>query len=130
MVDVNARLEQFAAVKELINGPEAENFKGRYFGRYFSGDMTFVFDEAPFTLTFHKGTMIAVEFGQPLNGVNIGLGGKTEQWEDFFRHRNFQLATSPKHNPLCFKTLGSPLGYRQNNNTVAQLMRVMAKVMG
>ena len=117
-------------MKELINGPEADEFKGRYLGRYFSGDMTFVFDQAPFTLTFHKGTMVAVELGKPLGGINIGLGGTTEQWQDFFRHRNFQLATSPKHNPLCFETLGSPLGYRQNNNTIAQLMRVMAKVMG
>ncbi len=129
MIDTNARLQQFKKVQELINGPEAELFKTRYLARYFSGDITFVMDNAPFTLTFHKGTMIAVELGKPINGINIGLGGSEEQWNDFFKHKNFQLGTSPKHNPLCFETLGSPLAYRQNNNTIAQLMRVMAKVM-
>lgn len=129
MVDSNTRLQQFERVKELINGPEAELFKTRYLARYFSGDITFLMGGAPFTLTFHKGTMIAVELGKPVDGINIGLGGSDEQWRDFFGHKNFQLATSPKHNPLCFEILGSPLAYRQNNNTMAQLMRVMAKVM-
>ena len=129
MADLNARLRQFEKVKELINGPEAELFKTRYLARYFSGDITFMMDGVPFTLTFHKGTMVSVELGKPIGGINIGLGGTQEQWSDFFRHKNFQLATSPKHNPLCFEILGSPLAYRQNNNTMAQLMRVMAKVM-
>lgn len=129
MIDSRTRLQQFEKVKELINGPEAELFKTRYLARYYSGDITFVIDGAPFTLTFQKGTMVAVEVGKPINGITIGLGGSEEQWRDFFKHKNFQLATSPKHNPLCFEILGSPLAYRQNNNTMAQLLRVMAKVM-
>ncbi|WP_316860207.1 hypothetical protein [uncultured Cohaesibacter sp.] len=129
MGDINTKLQQFEKVKELINGPEAELFKTRYLARYFSGNITFIMGDAPFTLNFHKGEMVSVELGKPINGIHIGLGGSDEQWTDFFRHKNFQLATSPKHNPLCFEILGSPLAYRQNNNTMAQLMRVMAKVM-
>jgi hypothetical protein len=130
MIDVTVKLKQFEKVKELINGLEAETFKGRYLARYFSGDITFVFAQTPFTLSFHKGTMLAAEVGKPITGVQVGLGGSEAHWEYFFSHRNFQLSTSPKHAEFCFETLGSPLAYRQNNNTIAQLMRVIAKVMG
>jgi hypothetical protein len=128
-MDKIAALEKFEKVKELINGAEAENFKEKYFARFFSGDITLVIDKVPYTLTFHKGTMIDVMHGKPLNGINFGLGGLQAQWDEFFEHRNFQFATSAKRNPNCFEFLGSPLAFRQNNNVIAHLMRVLAMVM-
>lgn len=128
-MDKVAMLEKLEKVKELINGPEAENFKEKYFARFFSGDITLVFDAVPYTLTFHKGTMIEVIQGKPLAGINFGLGGTQAQWEDFFEHRNFQFATSAKRNPKCFEFLGSSIASRQNNNVIAHLMRVIAMAM-
>jgi len=122
-------LEKFEQVKDLINGTEAVNFKEKYFARFFSGDITLVFDKVPYTLTFHKGTMIDVMYGKPLTGINFGLGGTQAQWEDFYKHRNFQLATSAKRNPNCFEFLGSSLAFRQNNNVIAHLLRVIAMAM-
>jgi len=122
-------LEKFKKVKELINGTEAENFKQRYSARFFTGDITLEFEKTTYTLSFHKGTMIETEEGKQLAAVNFGLRGTKEQWEDFFEHRNFQFATSPKRNPRCFEVLGSTLAFRQNNNVIAHLMRVIAMVM-
>lgn len=129
-MDHNGMLGKFEKVKELINGAEAETFKEKYFARFFTGDITLVMDKISYTLSFHKGTMIDTAQGKQLSGINFGLGGTGEQWEDFFKHRNFQFATSAKRNPLCFEFLGSPLAFRQNNNVIAHLLRVMAMVMG
>lgn len=121
------RLEKFKKLQEMVNGPEAELFKTRYDGRFFTGDMTFIFDKVPYNMFFYKGAMIDVCIGQPVNGYYVGISGSSEQWEDFFKHRNFQLATSIKHNPLCFENLGSALANRQNNSVIAQIMRLTAK---
>lgn len=123
------RLEKFKKVREMINGPEAELFLNRYDGRFFTGDMTFIFHRVPYNLFLYKGSVVDVYMGQPANGYYVGISGSQEQWDDFFRHRNFQLATSIKHNPLCFENLGSALANRQNNSVIAQMMRVIAKAM-
>ena len=124
------RLELFKEVQRRLNGPEAELFKGRYDGRFFTGDMTFIFDGVPYSLYFHKGTVVDTCMGIPVTGCYVGIKGSSEQWEDFFKHGNFQFATSVKHNPLCFENLGSALANRQNNTIIAHVMRVIAKVMG
>lgn len=121
------RLEKFQALKEMINGPEAEEFLNYWDGRFFTGDMTFIFDKVPYNLYFYRGKVIDVFMGKPANGYNVGISGSSEQWEDFFKHRNFQLATSIKHNPLCFENLGSALANRQNNAVIAQVMRLAAR---
>lgn len=121
------RLEKFQKLKEMINGPEAEKFLNYWDGRFFTGDMTFIFDKVPYNLFFYKGKVIDVFMGKPANGYYVGISGSGEQWEDFFRHRNFQLATSIKHNPLCFENLGSALANRQNNAVIAQVMRLAAR---
>jgi len=126
---VNERLEKFRELKELINGPEAAEFKEYWDGRFFTGDMTFIFDKVPYNMYFYKGTMIDVHIGQPANGYYVGISGSQEQWDDFFSHRNFQLATSVKHCAHPFQQLGSALANRQNNTIMAQVMRLTAKVM-
>lgn len=121
------RLEKFYVLRDMINGPEADNFLNYWDGRFFTGDMTFIFDKTPYNMYFYKGKIIDVFIGQPVNGYNVGIRGSQEQWDDFFKHRNFQLATSIKHNPLCFENLGSALANRQNNAVIAQVMRLAAR---
>lgn len=121
------RLEKFKLLKELINGPEAEVFKNEWDGRFFTGSMTFVFDRTPYSMYFYRGTMIDVEIGKPSDGYYVGISGSKKQWEEFFAHRNFQLAISVKHNAEPFEQLGSALANRQNNTIVAQVMRLAAK---
>lgn len=122
------RLDKFKVLKELINGPEAEKFKNYWDGRFFTGDMTFIFDQTPYNMHFYKGTMIDVEIGKPANGYYVGISGTEEQWNEFFRHRNFQLAISVKHCDKPFEQLGSALANRQNNTIIAQVMRLTARV--
>lgn len=121
------RLERFKKLKDMINGPEADEFKNYWDGRFFTGDMTFVFDQTPYNMYFYKGTMLDVEIAYPVNGYNVGIRGTKEQWEEFFSHRNFQLAISVKHCAAPFEQLGSALANRQNNTVVAQVMRLAAK---
>lgn len=54
------RLEKFKKLKELINGPAADEFKNYWDGRFFTGDMTFVFGNTPYNMFFYQGTMIDV----------------------------------------------------------------------
>lgn len=121
------RLEKFKKLQEMINGSEAEEFLNYWDGRFFTGDLTFVFEGIPYNMFFYRGRMIDVFMGMPDNGFNVGISGSLAQWEDFFRHRNFQLATSIKHNKLCFENLGSAIANRQNNSVIAQVMRLAAK---
>lgn len=46
------RLERFKELQELINGPEAEEFKEYWDGKFFTGDMTFSFDKTPYNLPY------------------------------------------------------------------------------
>lgn len=123
------RLEKFRELKELLNGPESENFREYWDGRFFNGDMTFIFGKTPYTMHFYEGTVVAVKIGTPVNGVYVGIKGDEEQWERFFANPNFQLSISVKHNDRPFEQLGSPLACRQNQSMVAQVMRLIARVM-
>lgn len=120
------RLEKFKKLRELINGSEAETFKNYWDGRFFTGDMTFVFDKTPYNIFFHEGAVIDCKIATPANGYYVGIKGTQEQWDEFFVHRNFQLATSIKHCAKPFEQLGSALANRQNNTVVAQVMRLLA----
>lgn len=121
------RLERFKQLKEMINGPEAAQFKEYWDGRFFTGDMTFVFDKTPYNMHFYQGTLVDVGIGTPATGYYVGVRGSAAQWEEFFAHRNFQLAISVKHCERPFEQLGSALANRQNNTIVAQVMRLTAR---
>lgn len=123
------RLEKFEELKVLINGPEADTFKNYWDGRFFTGDMTFIFGKTPYNLHFYEGTLIDVKMAQPANGYYVGIKGTEAQWEAFFKNPNFQLSISVKHNENPFEQLGSALACRQNQSMVAQVMRLIARVM-
>ena len=123
------RLAKFQELKELLNGPEADNFKGYWDGRFFTGDMTFIFDKTPYNMFFYEGTVIDVKMAQPANGYYVGIQGTQEQWDRFFAFPNFQVSISIKHNDKPFVQLGSAVACRQNQSMVAQVMRLIARVM-
>ncbi len=123
------RLAKFQELKELLNGPEAETFKNYWDGRFFTGDMTFIFDKTPYDMHFYEGTVIDVKMAQPANGYYVGIKGTQEQWDRFFANPHFQLSISIKHNEHPFEQLGSALACRQNQSMVAQVMRLIARVM-
>ena len=123
------RLAKFEELKELINGPEADTFKNEWDGRFFTGDMTFIFDKTPYNLHFYEGTLIDVKMALPINGYYVGISGNLAQWEEFFEKRIFQVSISVKHNEHPFTQLGSALACRQNQSMVAQVMRLIARVM-
>lgn len=123
------RLGRFKELQELINGPEAEEFKEYWDGKFFTGDMTFIFDKTPYNLFFYEGTLIDIKMAKPLNGCYVGISGTMEQWEEFFRHRNFQVSISVKHCDKPFEQLGGALACRQNQSMVGQVMRLIARVM-
>ena len=123
------RLRRIQELKELLNGPEADTFKNYWDGRFFTGDMTFIFDKTPYNLFFYEGTVIDVKMAQPANGYYVGIQGTQEQWDRFFAFPNFQVSISIKHNDKPFVQLGSALACRQNQSMVAQVMRLIARVM-
>lgn len=77
------RLQKFQALKELINGPEAEEFLNYWDGRFFTGNMTFIFDRTPYNLYFYKGAVVDVQIGVPAEGFYVGIRGTQAQWDEF-----------------------------------------------
>lgn len=114
-------------LQELINGVESDKFLNYYYGRYFTGDITLIEDDAATTLSFHKGRCIAVEDGVPNTGIDVGIKGTKAEWDKFSTHKSLSVATN-KGNDLNLTTLGGPIRFRQNFNVVAQLIRVYAGI--
>lgn len=118
-------LEKLLLVQKRINGEEAETFKTKWFGKYLTGDVTLVFGDDAYTLSFHKGTLIEVYKGIPLTGFDMGLSGTQEGWKEVYKHQIFQKAIS---NIGTLKLLGASLRVRSNLNPLAHLVRVLCKV--
>lgn len=120
-------LSKMEELKELINGDEAETFLNYYYGKFFSGDITLVEEDQSITLTLHKGKVIDIEEGIPNTGIDVGIEGTTEEWDQFTTHKSLSVATN-KGNALNLTTLGGAIRFRQNFNVVAQLIRVYAEI--
>ena len=119
--------EKMLELKDLINGPESERFLDFYYGKFFKGDITIVDGEEACTLTFHFGKCIDVVEGVPNSGVDIGVKGNGEEWEQFASHKSLSIATN-RGNKRNLTTMGGAIRFRQNFNVVAQLVRVYAGI--
>lgn len=121
--------ETMARLKELINGPEAENTRERYFGKYFTGSIQLQIGDERYTMHFHEGTMLTIQKGPVMNGFSFGLAGARENWEDFFTRGIFGFATAPAYqNPLGLTVTGSVLQFRQNYNLCAHVCKQLARL--
>lgn len=122
-------LDIFKELQEIINGPEADRTQNWYFGKFFTGTIGLTLGSEKYTMFFHKGIMIEVMQGTPLEGTDFGLAGDMERWKDFFRRGIFGYATAPAYqNPLGLTVTGSVLCFRQNYNICAHVCKIFARL--
>lgn len=115
-------------LRERLNGDAAETFKNRYYGRFFTGDMTLRHGAMVFTLSFHLGDVVAARPGVPITGVDLGVSGETADWDWFADRKSLSVSTT-KINPNNLTVQGSPLRIRQNFNALAYVCRVFSEVL-
>lgn len=120
-------IDKFEKVKELINGSRREAFFQEGFGDYLSGCMTFTMGEDSYTMAFYRGEMIEVMEGLPLTGMDFGIKGPAEGWQELFKHRNFSMAIAPKHGQLRHQ--GNLVRSMGNLNATAFVCRALCDVM-
>lgn len=119
-------LDKLVLVQEKINGEEAEQFKTEGLGEYLTGDVALVIGAQPYTLSFHKGRIIEVIKGLPLTGVDFGVAGPVEGWQELFEHRNLYRAIAPKHGKLHLQ--GNMVKAMGNLNCLGYLAKVLCSV--
>jgi hypothetical protein len=115
-------------LKERLNGECSDTFKNRYFGRFFTGDVTVRYDDSVHTFSIHLGYVVAVQAGVPITGIDIGVAGSAEDWKEFSDRKSLSVSTN-KMNPHNLTLQGSPLRVRQNFNAVAYLCRVFSEIL-
>lgn len=119
--------EKLQLLKSQINGPEAQTFREGYFARFFTGNITLIFDKETYTLFFHEGVLINIAPSVAMSETSIGVSGSKEAWEAYFEKPIFGLALMPS-NPNHLTSFGPPLVFRQNYNVISYLCKVLAKV--
>jgi hypothetical protein len=115
-------------LRDRINGDCADTFKNRYFGRFFTGDMTLRHDDATYTYSIHCGDVVAIRAGVPITGIDIGVSGAAIDWQTFSARRSLTVSTN-KMNPHTLTLHGAPLRLRQNFNALAYLCRVFSEIL-
>jgi hypothetical protein len=118
-------LEKLIKVQERLNGVEAEQFKTEAYGEYLTGDITLVFGEQSYTLSFYEGTVVHVAKGTPLTGIDIGVGGPEVGWQELYTHKNFSKAINPMHGKL--QLMGNMIRCMSNLNCLGFLGRAICK---
>lgn len=76
-------LENLARVQKLINENENEKWMGFYYGRFFTGSITFGEENVQGTMYFRDGKAYDFEMGTPLTGIDVGITATTEGWDHF-----------------------------------------------
>jgi hypothetical protein len=115
-------------LRERLNGECSDSFKNRYFGRFFTGDVTIRHDDEVHTFSIHLGDVIAVRSGVPITGIDIGVAGAAEDWNEFADRKSLSVSTN-KMNPHNLTVQGSPLRVRQNFNALAYFCRVFSEIL-
>lgn len=119
-------LEKLILVQEKLNGEEAEKFKTDGFGIYLTGDVSLVFGDQSYTLSFHRGTVTEVVKGIPLTGVEFGVVGPEEGWQELYAHKNFYKAIAPEKGKL--RLHGNMVKAMGNLNCLGYLANVLCAV--
>lgn len=118
--------EKLLQVKELINNEKADDFKNNCFGQYLTGDVTLTFATASYTMTFNKGVIVEVMEGTNLTGIEMGVIGPQEGWQELYEHKNFSRAIGPKHGQLRLQ--GNMVKNMGNLNCLGYIARVLCSV--
>ena len=118
--------ESFLKVKKILNEELAQDFKNKGLGQYLSGDVTFTIGNQSHTMTFHKGTLIEVMAGNNLTGIEMGVIGPEDGWQELYQHKNFSRALGPKHGKLRLQ--GNMVKCMGNLNSLGFIARVLCSV--
>ncbi len=81
-MDVNM-LENLTRVQKLINDTENEKWMGFYYGRFFTGSITFGEENVQGTIYFRDGKAYDFELGAPLTGIDVGVTASADGWNHF-----------------------------------------------
>ena len=120
--------EKIEKLKEYINGIYGEEFRQAYYGKFFTGSMTFTEDQESGTIYLEQGVVTHTEEGIPEKGIDIGLAGTKKGWDMWSECRRslsvvcYQIRQSGSLED--FRTIGESIRYRQNNNALAQAGRL------
>jgi len=125
-------LENLKKTQKLINETENEKWLGFYYGRFFTGSITFGEEGINGTLYFLNGYAYAYEAGIPITGIDIGITATTEGWNHFKDRRrsvnigaNKGAAKKRGWDPeLALTQLGSTLRLRQSAAPLAEAARL------
>lgn len=120
-------LEKLNRLKDVLNGSEADKFKNEGLGQYLTGDVTLTIGEKNYTMSFFKGTVVGLEEGIPLTGLDIGIAGPEDGWQELYQHHNFSKAISPKHGKLRLQ--GNMVRAMGNLNCLGYLAKALCRVM-
>lgn len=124
--------EKMLKLKEYMNGPYGEDFRNYYYGRFFTGSMTFGENEERGTLYLENGIVTKAKVGIPENGIDVGLIGTSDGWDLWAPCRRslsivgYQIRKSGKTEE--FQTVGEVIRFRQNNNAVAEAGRLYSYI--
>lgn len=125
-------IERAEKLKDFINCAYGEEFREYYYGKFFTGSMSFTEDDESCTIYLERGVVTKVETGLPEGGIDIGLAGTKKGWDMWAPCRRslsivcYQIRQGG--NPEDFKTIGEPIRYRQNNNALAQAGRLYSYI--
>lgn len=117
------------AVKDRINGEEAENFAERYYGKCFSGHISLGIDDVICTYAISRGKIVSAEKGIPWDGYDVGVKGSAAAWKSFATSDRKSLSRStiwPKGESL--ELMGKPLKVRQSFGALAYLCKVFGDI--
>ena len=125
-------LERMAKLQEYINGPYGDSFREYYYGKYFTGSMTFAEDSDIGTIYLEKGKVTSIALGAPADGIDIGLIGTKKGWDMWSGCRRslsivgYQIRKNG--NTEDFKSVGEVIRFRQNNNALAEAGRLYSYI--
>lgn len=122
-------INHLMAVKDRINGAEAENFAERYYGKCFSGRMSLVVGDVVCTYSISRGKIVQAERGIPWDGYDVGVKGSAAAWKSFATSDRKSLSRStiwPKGESL--ELMGKPLTVRQSFGALAYLCKVFGDI--
>jgi hypothetical protein len=117
-------LHRLQLLQQKLNADDT--FKKNAFAEYLTGAITLGFGKEQYTLAIYKGTVLEVSPGAPLTGIDIGVAGPEEGWQQLYGHRNFSRAINPLHGKLSLQ--GNMIRAIGNINCLAHCCKALCEI--
>ena len=121
--------QSLLAVVDRINGPEADEFLNRCYGRCFSGQVTLAVGSDVVTYSISHGKVVSTCEGVPWDGYDIGVRGTVAAWKSFATNDRKSLSRAtiwPEGEAL--ELMGKPIRVRQSFSALAYLCKVYGDI--